>query len=42
MDVKQRVQLCRLLEKANAQSIYSKKLGIRNESTFRGKKINKK
>lgn len=39
MGVTQRVLMCRLIEKMKSQKSYSKKLGIENASTFRGKKL---
>lgn len=41
MSVGRRVQTCRLLEKMRSQEGYSKKLGLENVSTFRGRKLNK-
>ena len=39
MSVEQRVQICRLIEKMKFQQEYSEKVGIVNQSTFRGKYI---
>ncbi len=39
MSTEQRIQICRLLEKAEGQELYSRKLGIENSSTFHGRKI---
>lgn len=39
MSVKQRVLLCRLVEKIEKQSTYSEKLGLENTSRFRGIQI---
>lgn len=39
MCVEQRVRICRLLEKMKEQEAYSRKIGIENLSTFRGKKM---
>ena len=39
MSVEQRIQICRLLEKMRFQKEYSEKIGIEDQSTFRGKNI---
>lgn len=41
MCVEQRVLVCRLLEKMKGQEAYSKKIGLKNTSTFHGRRINK-
>ena len=40
METKQRVQICRLLEKMQTQEKYSKRLGLEDVSTVHGKRIN--
>ena len=42
MCIEQRVRICRLLEKMKEQDSYSKKIGLKNTSTFHGKRIDKK
>ena len=37
MTVKERVWLCRLIEKMNEQADFSRRLGITNTSTFHGR-----
>ena len=39
MSVKDRVELCRLIEKMNERKDCSKRLGLVNVSTFRGEQI---
>lgn len=41
MTVRERIMLCRLIEKIDKNRSYSEKLGISNESRFKGKKYNK-
>ena len=40
MCVKERIKLCRLLDKMEEQKEYSQKLGLENASTFHKKQIN--
>ena len=37
MSVEQRVRICRLIEKIKFQEEYSKRLGIKNVSSYHGK-----
>ena len=39
MGVKERVLTCRMIEKMEQQDDYRRKLGMENESTFRGRAI---
>lgn len=41
IELKQRVWMCRLIEKMNLQESYSKSLGIENESTYHGNLVRK-
>ena len=40
MTIKERVNLCRLIEKIDRNRNYSKSIGINNVSRFKGKKVN--
>lgn len=42
MSVKQRMELCRILEKMNAHGSYGEKIGLEDASTFHGKQIQNK
>ena len=39
MSVEQRVRTCRLLEKMRSQEMYSRRLGLEDVSTVRGRKM---
>lgn len=41
MDVTRRIRLCILLEKMGEHKVYSRKLGLRNETRFHGQKVTK-
>ena len=38
MTIAERVRICRLIEKIQTQDAYSKKIGVRDASTYRGKR----
>ena len=40
--IEKRVRMSRLVERINKQESYSRKLGLRDESEFHGKKIKEK
>ena len=39
MSVARRVRICRVIEKMARQEEFSRKVGLTNDSTFRGKKV---
>lgn len=39
MPVKQRIRICRLIEKMQEQKEYSKKLGLEDRSRFHGERV---
>ena len=41
MSVRERIMICRVVEKIEVQEGYSKKLGIENASTFHGKPVSR-
>lgn len=40
MDIEERILTCRLIEQMNENAEYTKKLGLENESTYRGSSVN--
>ena len=39
MDIKDRIKKCILIERIERQKDYSKKIGVEDNSTFKGKKV---
>lgn len=39
MSVKERILLCRMIEKMEKKETYSRKLGLENKSAYRGKPV---
>lgn len=42
MSVSQRIALCRMIEKMNAQKSFSSKLGLENNSRYQQKQLSQK
>jgi len=39
LDVKERMELCRIIEMSNRRKAYSEKIGLKNSSKFRGEQV---